>query len=203
MEQVVSKELREAKADLERGHARILKVFGELKVKGFASLAQLRHIVGELEKLNLQLEAYHHAGQIVALENQAPKASGDEMSKNLDYHRAELSLAKEMHGVTVFSRTSGTWQPGSIESVDDGERLFLRFTDGNNDCRKLVHPNSDQFRIHPTACVGTRVRAILDARDCLYNRRSQPRVFRSELARSACPSATTHVHECTIKQPYN
>ena len=180
MEQVVCKELREAKADLERGHARIFKVFGELKVKGFASLAQLRHIVGELEKLSLRLEAYHHAGQIVALEHQAPKASGDEMSKKLDYHHAELSLAKkklapiasgdemfekmdglpmalgsgmfeEMHGVTVFSRTSGTWQPGSIESVDDGERLFLRFTDGNNDCRKLVHRNSDQFRIDPTA----------------------------------------------------
>ena len=151
MEQVVSKELREAKADLERGHARILKVFGELKVKGFASMVQFRHIAGELEKLSQRLEAYHHAGQIVALGHQAPKASGDEMSKKLNYHRAELSLAKEMHGVTVFSRTSGTWQPGSIESVDDGERLFLRFTDGNNDCRKLVHRNSDQFRIDPTA----------------------------------------------------
>ena len=198
MEQVVCKELREAKADLERGHARILKVFGELErdhsMIGFNSMVQLRHMAGELEKLSQRLEAYHHAGQIVALEHQAPKASGDEMSKKLDYHHAELSLAKkklapiasgdemfekmdglpmalgsgmfeEMHGVTVFSRTSGTWQPGSIESVDDGERLFLRFTDGNNDCRKLVHRDSDQFRIHPTACVGTRVRAILDARD--------------------------------------
>ena len=162
MEQVVSKELREAKADLERGHARILKVLGELErdhsMIGFNSMVQLRHragtlqcIAGVLEKLSLRLEAYHHAGQIVALEHQAPKASGDEMSKKLNYHRAELSLAKEMHGVTVFGRTSGTWQPGSIESVDDGERLFLRFTDGSNDCRKLVHRKSDQFRIDPTA----------------------------------------------------
>ena len=150
MEQVVCKELREAKADLERGHARILKVFGELErdhsMIGFNSMVQLRHMAGELEKLSQRLEAYHHAGQIVALEHQAPKASGDEMSKKLDYHRAELSLAKEMHGVTVFSRTSDC-----IETVDDGERLFLRFTDGNNDCRKLVHRNSDQFRIDPTA----------------------------------------------------
>ena len=52
------------------------------------------------------------------------------MSKKLDYHRAELSLAKEMHGVTVFSRTSDC-----IETVDDGKKPFLRFTDGNNDCR--------------------------------------------------------------------
>ena len=128
MEQVVCKELREAKADLERGHARIFKVFGQLKVKGFASLAQLRHIVGELEKLNLQLEAYHHAGQIVELEHKAPKASGNEMTKKLDYHRAKLSLAKEMHGVTVFRG-----KKDCIETVHDGGKFRLRFTDANKD----------------------------------------------------------------------
>ena len=132
MAQAVAKEFREAKADLERGYARIFKVFGGLErdhtMIGFNSMLHLRNMAGELENLSQGLEAYHHAGQIVELEHKAPKASGNEMTKKLDYHRAKLSLAKEMHGVTVFRG-----KKDCIETVHDGGEFRLRFTDANKD----------------------------------------------------------------------